>query len=351
MENRTQMFESIDLLASRTGQKELCEAIKKLYDACFESHKDRTTGGNFGGKTIRDQNNYDSKRNNKDTKTSSITRDRYGFTKDGVKGMGVGGKFGSAWDIKNDGFNDTGANSSFSKAGRAVMKAGEKRFFDPKKVLERDEGGEVDSSVLTPAEEDFYLKESWKDADSYYNNQWWRILDQLDKTASAWNGQMDTRRFEYDKLHPDIQREDFAERYADMFGDENIPGSWRDAREAGYDIFDKNKSFDLSDEGKLDARSRYEDYYSDCMDNELPEEEEDVVEATKPAVDKDDEAWTKAGYVSGDMFGESIDKLAKATGKKDLCEAVKKLYKACFESFQDELTISELVRYARTLNS
>ena len=335
METRTQMFESIDRLASRSGQKELCEAIKKLYDACFESHKDRTTGGNFGGKTIRDQNNYDSKRNSKDTKTSSITRDRYGFTKDGVKGMGIGGKFGSAWDIKNDGLNDTGTNSSFSKAGRAVMKAGEKRFFDPKKVFERDEGGEVDLSVPTPAEEDFDLKESWKDADSYYNNQWWRILDQLDKTASAWNGQMDTRRFEYDKLHPDVQREDFAEQYADMFSDDNIPGSWRDAREAGYDIFDKHKSFDLSDEGKLDARKRYEDYYSDCMDNELPEEEEEVVETTKPVVDKDDEAWTKAGYVSGDMFGESIDKLAKATGQKDLCEAVKKLYKACFESFQD----------------
>ena len=31
------MFESIDRLAGLTGQKELCEAVKKLYKACFDA--------------------------------------------------------------------------------------------------------------------------------------------------------------------------------------------------------------------------------------------------------------------------------------------------------------------------
>jgi len=37
METKTLMFESIDKLAQKTGQKDLCEAVKKLYNVCFES--------------------------------------------------------------------------------------------------------------------------------------------------------------------------------------------------------------------------------------------------------------------------------------------------------------------------
>jgi hypothetical protein len=40
METRRQMFEFIDQLASRTGQKDLCEAVKALYKVCFESTAD-----------------------------------------------------------------------------------------------------------------------------------------------------------------------------------------------------------------------------------------------------------------------------------------------------------------------
>jgi len=43
METKTLMFESIDKLAQKTGQKDLCEAVKKLYKACFESAEDDDT--------------------------------------------------------------------------------------------------------------------------------------------------------------------------------------------------------------------------------------------------------------------------------------------------------------------
>lgn len=329
METRHQMFESIDQLASLTGQKELCESIKKVYDACFEGHKDRTTGGNFGGKTIRDQNNYDHEYGTyKDTKTAPITRRRYGFTKDGVKGMGVAGKFGSAWDIKSDGLNSTGTNSPFSKSGRAVMKADEKRFFDPRKVLERDElAGEREL-------EDFVSENNYQDMVSDSNYRHYKLNhatdDQLDHTASSWNGRNSTHVYDYDKDHPMSQRDEFAGEYADRFYDENYGNEkWMDLYHKGLERYDDDKEFDNSDEGKRFSRDMFEKYYDRFSEepSEEPSEEE-----TTSADDMTDLAWDNAGYVSGDMFGESIDKLAKVTGQKDLCEAVKKLYKVCMES-------------------
>ncbi len=40
MDIKTPMFESIDSLASITGQKALCEAIKNLYSVCYEAVDD-----------------------------------------------------------------------------------------------------------------------------------------------------------------------------------------------------------------------------------------------------------------------------------------------------------------------
>ena len=294
METRTLMFESIDRLAGRTGQKELCEAIKKLYDACFESHKDRTTGGNFGGKTIRDQNNYDNDWGTyRETKTAPETQRRYGFTKDGVKGMGVSGKFGSAWDIKDDGRNTTGANSGVSKFGRAVMKAGEKRFFDPKKVLERDEldGEDIEAPDNTG--------EYWDDP---------RFIKSYSAYASPdYEETIET-------ISPAFDRVDDAKGVDNVLNDGGIAYSiTSDADPLGDTHPVSEKYYDI-DRDMID--------YCEQLDSDNDE-------------DDGDEAWERAGYVSGDMFGESIDKLAKVTGQKDLCEAVKKLYKACFEAEDD----------------
>lgn len=284
------MFESIDRLASLTGQKDLCESIKKVYDACFESHKDRTTGGNFFGKTIRDQNNYDHEFGTyKDTKTAPVTRRRYEFSKDGVKGMGVAGKFGSAWDIKSDGLNSTGTNSPFSKSGRAVMKAGEKRFFDPKTVIERDElaGEDIEAPDNTG--------EYWDDP---------RFIKSYSAYASPdYEETIET-------ISPAFDRVDDAKGVDNVLNDGGIDYSiTSDADPLGDTHPVSEKHYDI-DRDMID--------YCEQLDSDNDE-------------DDGDEAWERAGYVSGDMFGESIDKLAKATGQKDLCESVKKLYKACFE--------------------
>lgn len=96
-------------------------------NAMFEAaHRDRTTGSNYSGKTLRDQNNYDERLRHSDddktTKTAKATNDKYGYTAGGVKGMGISGKFGDAWTLHNDGYRTTGANSALCPSARREMK-------------------------------------------------------------------------------------------------------------------------------------------------------------------------------------------------------------------------------------
>ena len=108
--------------------------LQEGVEALEEAHFDRTTGGNFFGKTIRDQNEYDNKYNllgeGEPTKTAGITDDRYGFPKNGVKGMGMSGKFGNAYDLHDDGRHTTGTNSGIAATGRREMKRKENEFWD-----------------------------------------------------------------------------------------------------------------------------------------------------------------------------------------------------------------------------
>lgn len=108
--------------------------LQEGVEALEEAHFDRTTGGNFFGKTIRDQNEYDNKYNllgeGEPTKTAGITDNRYGFSKNGVKGMGMSGKFGNAYDLHDDGRHTTGTNSGIAATGRREMKRKENEFWD-----------------------------------------------------------------------------------------------------------------------------------------------------------------------------------------------------------------------------
>ena len=313
MSNHSEFIKSLSSISNPELRKAVTSIYESTHGALTEGHKDRTTGGNWFGKTIRDQNNHDSEWGEyRDTKTAPETKRRYGFSKDGVKGMGMSGKFGSAWDIKNDGLNSTDDNSVYSKFGRANMKAHEKRFFDPQKVLERDEGGAKEQA-------EFDREEALKDDESFANLADRRRRDQLSNSVSAWNDDLSTSKYEYD----DKMRDDFATRYADEFND-----SFNNA----LDVFDINKKFANSDEGR-ELESRIFEYnYNHPEYAGITEPTSDEPKKAMSTDDEDVDKWIRAGYQSGDMFGEAIDKIAKVTGQKELCEAVKQIYKVCTES-------------------
>jgi hypothetical protein len=127
--------------------------VTKKDNALQESHFDRTTGNNWFGKTLRDQHNYDRLRgwgrkgDDTDTKTMSKTDSRYGYISDGVKGMGLSGKFGDAWALNGDGFNDTDVNSDISKNARRQMKRKENVFWN------KDIQSQLDDMMTTDADE------------------------------------------------------------------------------------------------------------------------------------------------------------------------------------------------------
>lgn len=145
--------------------------------ALTEAHRDRTTGGNWFGKTLRDQNNYDEKvrqKNNRNlyvptaemsedlfnevsndgdpawaeqhanywkqhshldnkadkTQTLGKTTDDYGYFKDGTKSMGQSGKFGDAWSLADNNGTSTGQNSGFAPSARRSMKRKENEFLN-----------------------------------------------------------------------------------------------------------------------------------------------------------------------------------------------------------------------------
>lgn len=318
------------------SNQQIRTAVTSLYESTH-GHKDRTTGGNWFGKTIRDQNNYDSKSGDyvdtreyrNGTKTTPETKRRYGNTTQGVKGMGMSGKFGSTWDLKSDGINSTGSNSAFSKVGRSRMKNQENRFFDPKKIISRDYDNELDISVDTPAEEVYNMRESWLDADSYYNDMERRKRDQLDNTVSVWKDKLSTSKYDYD----DTMRDGFARLFADNMSDNptfgsNKPGVWNAHFNNGLKLFDRNKEFVNSDEGRELQSSNFEYKYNHPETEPTSDDPKKMLSTDDEDVDK----WIRAGYQSGDMFGEAIDKVAKVTGQKELCEAVKQIYKVCTES-------------------
>lgn len=128
-------------------------SVNKKGNALQEAHFDRTTGNNWFGKTLRDQNNYDRLRNwgrkgdDTDTKTMSKTGGRYDFRKEGMKGMGLSGKFGDPWSLRDDGFASTDDNTGISAAERRVMKRKENEF------LNKDMQSQLDDMMSTDADE------------------------------------------------------------------------------------------------------------------------------------------------------------------------------------------------------
>lgn len=105
----------------------LQEGIKVLEEA----HKDRTTGGNWFGKTLRDQNNFDrqlhtdSRHDIDPTKTAGITSRRYGFRKPISAGKG-----GFQYGLGNDGYGDTGDNTGMDATARRGIKRFQNREAD-----------------------------------------------------------------------------------------------------------------------------------------------------------------------------------------------------------------------------
>lgn len=127
--------------------------LQKGVNALEEAHFDRTTGGNFFGKTIRDQNEYDNRYNclgeGEPTKTAGLTDSLYGFSKNGVKGMGMSGKFGNAYDLHDDGRHTTGSNTGIAATGRREMKRKENEFWDNEIENELSDLGEDDVMDIT----------------------------------------------------------------------------------------------------------------------------------------------------------------------------------------------------------
>lgn len=151
--------------ADESEQPWMCETC-----ALTEAHRDRTTGGNWFGKTLRDQNEYDRKVRNKNDRdlyvpTAEMSEDLFTeVSNDGdptwaeqyanywrkrnssldnkadkTKTMDVTSKYdftkpvsaGKGWDqysLGDDGFKSTGENSVMSKVGRRIIKRGQQRL-------------------------------------------------------------------------------------------------------------------------------------------------------------------------------------------------------------------------------
>lgn len=334
---------SMDRIAKITNQTELCESIKQLYSACFEAHKDRTTGGNFGGKTVRDQNNYDRK-SDEQTKTSKETSGRYDNWKSGVKAMGISGKVGNAYDLKNDGISDTGRNSGLSKVARRNMK----RKFD-RDVMDFENKANLDTS---DREHDFDIDEGNFDAESYYNVKDAKRRDVEQHTASAYDDMLNTTRYDYsdDNTDKDAYLADKWQEIWEDYPDEAF--SLKDMQNINHSLgldFEDEKRAQLSDENERVVHDAFENYYEDNLDDM---ENNIVYRGTKHASNLDNgdySGWEDYKSPSAnteelstaELFRESVDRLAKITGQKELCESVKELYKACMESEDDEYAVAK----------
>lgn len=242
-------------------------------------------------------------------------------------------------------------------SGKFNMKAHEKRFFDPQKVLERDEGGEKEQT-------EFDREEALKNDESFANMADIRKHDQLNNTISAWNDELSTRLYNYPK--DDIEKSKaFAEKYADDWcnaiakkrvEEDPLPGFnhdpefiWEDRYNDGLGVYDRCKEYDLSDDGMTADSKDFERHFSRPY---LFDKYHNDVDAQKNMLSTDDEdvdQWIRAGYQSGDMFGEAIDKIAKVTGQKELCEAVKQIYKVCTESESRDARFQRSWNYGQAL--
>ena len=148
-------------------------SVNKKGNALQEAHFDRTTGHNWFGKTIRDQNNYDRLRrwgrreDNADTKTMKKTTDLYDNRAEGMKGMGLSGKFGDAWDLKDDGFNNTGSNSTIAPSARRAMKRKENEFY------KKDVNDQLGDMMSTDADElaNTYVPADQEDGEAAKKNE------------------------------------------------------------------------------------------------------------------------------------------------------------------------------------
>lgn len=335
---------SMDRIAKITNQTELCESIKQLYSACFEAHKDRTTGGNFGGKTVRDQNNYDRK-SDEQTKTSKETSGRYDNWKSGVKAMGISGKVGNAYDLKNDGISDTGRNSGLSKVARRNMK----RKFD-RDVMDFENKANLDTS---DREHDFDIDEGNFDAESYYNVKDAKRRDVEQHTASAYDDMLNTTRYDYsdDNTDKDAYLADKWQEIWEDYPDEAF--SLKDMQNINHSLgldFEDEKRAELSEEFDRDVHDAFEDYYDDNLDDMKNNIVYHGYKKTASNLDDGDySGWEdyesplakEEELSTAEVFRESIDRLAKITGQKELCESVKELYKACMESEDDEYAVAK----------
>lgn len=86
--------------------------------------------------SFRDQAKYDLNAFNSDAdnvddiKSMGRSLNKYGYRQTGVKGMGLSGKFGDAYNLKDDGMGAlTSRNSGIAPVGRSQMKAQEKEFY------------------------------------------------------------------------------------------------------------------------------------------------------------------------------------------------------------------------------
>ena len=86
--------------------------------------------------SFRDQAKFDLKQywndadNVGDIKSMNRSINKYDWDQNGVKGMGISGKFGNAYNLKNDGFGSLDSrNSGLAPVGRSQMKAQEKEFY------------------------------------------------------------------------------------------------------------------------------------------------------------------------------------------------------------------------------
>lgn len=347
--NKEVFNSSMDKIATITNQTELCESIKQLYSACFEAHKDRTTGGNFGGKTVRDQNNYDRK-SDEPTKTSKETSGRYGNWKSGVKAMGISGKVGNAYDLKNDGISDTDQNSGFSKTARRNMK----RKFD-RDVMDFENKANLDTS---DKELDFDIDEGNLDAESFYNMKDARRHDVDQHTASAYDDMLNTTRYNYSD-DDTSKKEYIGDKWQQIW--EDYPDqvfSAKDVNDINHSLgldFEDEKRAELSEEFDRDVHDAFEEYYDDNIDDMgnsvvYPGRKKHATKLDGPELDTDDySGWEDYQSPSAnteelstaELFRESVDRLAKITGQKELCESVKELYKACMESEGDEYAVDK----------
>jgi len=90
-----------------------------------------TESNSFRDQAKYDLNAYNSDADNvDDIKSMGRSLGKYGFRKTGVKGMGLSGKFGDAYNLKDDGMSAlTSRNSGIAPVGRSQMKAQEKEFY------------------------------------------------------------------------------------------------------------------------------------------------------------------------------------------------------------------------------